>query len=439
MKRAPGKDWVSEGTWKLIAKRASLLRSGKIRQTDARRMKREVHAALKVDKRRLTAQVGENIVSELGKGNVQEAFWHLKGWYQTASKAQARPCHQTMERQTDKQVELYAERDAYGAEFPANGTPFEIDDYPPSEEELRTAVSQLSHGRCGGASGIRAKHIKEWLRRAKKEEDPENEATHIGAGKLWREFVEICTSVLATGNIPQQLCWVVMVLIPKGGGEYRGISLLEPIWKVMERVMDLRLEKIKLHDSLHGCLVGRGTGTGIIEAKLAQQLAHLKQRPFFGVFIDLKKAFDAMDRGRCLTILALHGVGPQMLRLIRNFWETAMDVCRAKGNYGRPFKAGRAVTQGGALSAKLFNILVNAVIREWMRIMRETLGDSDGQLAIRVKELFAIFYVDDGYIASRDAEFLQEALNILGVTFKRTGLATNTKKMQAMVCTPGFV
>jgi hypothetical protein len=61
--------------------------------------------------------------------------------------------------------------------------------------------------------------------------------------------------------------------------------------------------------------------------------------PFFGVFIDLKKAFDAMDRGRCLAILALHGVGPQMLRLIRNFWETATNVYRAKGNYGRPFKA----------------------------------------------------------------------------------------------------
>jgi len=42
MKRAPGKDWVSEGTWKLIAKCASLLRSGRIRQTAARWMKREV-------------------------------------------------------------------------------------------------------------------------------------------------------------------------------------------------------------------------------------------------------------------------------------------------------------------------------------------------------------------------------------------------------------
>jgi len=61
MKRAPGKDWVSEVTWKLIAKCSSLLRSGKIRQPAAQRMKREVHAALKEDKRRLTAEVGENM------------------------------------------------------------------------------------------------------------------------------------------------------------------------------------------------------------------------------------------------------------------------------------------------------------------------------------------------------------------------------------------
>jgi hypothetical protein len=128
-----------------------------------------------------------------------------------------------------------------------------------------------------------------------------------------------------------------------------------------------------------------------------------------------------------------------MIRLIQNFWATATNVCRAKGNYGRPFKAGRGVTQGGPLSAKLLNILVDAVVREWTRLMRETLDDSDGQLANRVKELFAIFYVNDGYIASRDAEFLQEALDILVKTFKRTGLATNTKKTQAMVCTPGKI
>ena len=49
------------------------------------------------------------------------------------------------------------------------------------------------------------------------------------------------------------------------------------------------------------------------------------------------------------------------------------------------------MTQGGPLSAKLFNILVDAVVREWTGLMHETLDDSDGQLANRVKELFAIF------------------------------------------------
>jgi hypothetical protein len=36
------------------------------------------------------------------------------------------------------------------------------------------------------------------------------------------------------GKIPQQLTWViVVVLLLKGGGDYRGTGLLEPLWKVV--------------------------------------------------------------------------------------------------------------------------------------------------------------------------------------------------------------
>ncbi len=42
-------------------------------------------------------------------------------------------------------------------------------------------------------------------------------------------------------------------------------------------------------------------------------------------------------------------------------------VCRASGYYGTAFKAGGGVTQGGPLSAKLFNFLIDAVVREWIR------------------------------------------------------------------------
>ena len=83
--------------------------------------------------------------------------------------------------------------------------------------------------------------------------------------------------------------------------------------------MERRLRAIKFHDSLHGSVPGHGTGTGIIEEKLAQQLAYIEQEPFFGVFIYPKKTFDAMGCERCLQILEGYRVGPNILRLIKNF------------------------------------------------------------------------------------------------------------------------
>ncbi len=141
---------------------------------------------------------------------------------------------------------------------------------------------------------MRAEHVKTWLRGVMEEEDPEGQGNE-GKGTNWELFVQLVQAVWTHGIIPRQMLWSIVVLIPKGGGDYRGIGLLKPIWKVLEQVMDRRLDAIKLHDCLHGCRADRGTGTGVIEAKLAQQLSYLKLKPFYGVFLDLRKAFDLMD------------------------------------------------------------------------------------------------------------------------------------------------
>ena len=101
----------------------------------------------------------------------------------------------------------------------------------------------------------------------------------------------------------------------------------------------------------------------------------------YGVFIDLRKAYDAMDRGRCLDILKAYGVGPKMLKVISYFWDHAVLVCRAGGCYGEPFRARRGVTQGGPFSPRIFNTMVDAIVREWLR---RTIGD--GAMTVGVGE-----------------------------------------------------
>ena len=185
---------------------------------------------------------------------------------------------------------------------------------------------------------------------------------------MWRLLVKLVQHIWETGEIPYQMLQVVVVLIPKGSlGDYRGIGLLEVVWKLIERAVDEQLSKIELHDTLRGFRAKRGCGMGIMEAKLVQQLVYREQCPLFGICLDLRKTYDAKDRGRCLDILREAGVGPKTIRILKAFWDKAELACRASGYYGWIFKAWRGMIQGGPLSPTIFNLIVDAIVREWMR------------------------------------------------------------------------
>ncbi len=145
----------------------------------------------------------------------------------------------------------------------------EIQDDMPTNGEIRVAIAELTNGRSVGASRMRGEHLKEWLQGVQLKKNPEMGPNNVGAGDKWNTLVRLVQAVWDEGKIPIQLRWVVTVLILKGGGGYCGIGLLEPMWKIIERVMDHRLEVIALHDSLHGCRNGQGTGTAVIKVKLA--------------------------------------------------------------------------------------------------------------------------------------------------------------------------
>ena len=110
-------------------------------------------------------------------------------------------------------------------------------------------------------------------------------------------MVEITQTAFWEGELEEESMWQTVALVPKGKKEYRGIGLVEVTWKVVAVILHLRLTTaITFHDALHRFREGRGTGTATLEAKLLQQLAAMREEVLYVIFLDLTKAYDALNR-----------------------------------------------------------------------------------------------------------------------------------------------
>ena len=157
-----------------------------------------------------------------------------------------------------------------------------------------------------------------------------------------------------------------MVLTPKGGGDYRGIGLVEVIWKAVAVILNRCFTAaITYHHFLHRFQSGRGTGTATLKLKLLQQVASFREAALHTIFLDLHKDYNALDRSRCLGILEGYGLGTGALHTLQHYWERLKMMARVGGYYDAPFREERGVTQGDPLSPTIFNVVVDAVVCNW--------------------------------------------------------------------------
>ena len=133
-------------------------------------------------------------------------------------------------------------------------------------------------------------------------------------------MVELIQTAFRDGDLARKSTWQAVVLIPKGKGDYRGIGLVEVMWKVVAVTLNCCFtSSITFHDVLHGFRAGRGTGTATLKAKLLQQLAAMREEVLYVIFLDLTKVHDALDRSRCLDILDGYGVVSSPRRLLTTY------------------------------------------------------------------------------------------------------------------------
>ena len=133
-----------------------------------------------------------------------------------------------------------------------------------------------------------SKHLKGWIaasERRKREASEEGQGTTDGEEGVstepyWEMLVELVQTAFRGGRLAEEAMWQAVVLIPKRKRNYRGIGLLEVMWKVVAAILNFRITaSITYHDFLHGFWEGCGIGTATLEAKMLQQLGPVRDLP----------------------------------------------------------------------------------------------------------------------------------------------------------------
>ena len=80
-------------------------------------------------------------------------------------------------------------------------------------------------------------------------------------------------------------------------------------------------------------------------------------------------------------------------------------------------------------------MVVDAVVRNWVhRVVKK--AEAQGDTGQAGRHQAALFYADNGMVASSDPAWLQGAFNALVGLFDRVGLRKNVGKTVSMVCHP---
>ena len=103
----------------------------------------------------------------------------------------------------------------------------------------------------------------------------------------------------------------MVVLLPKGNGNFCVIALVEVIWNTMSGIINQQIgTAFRFHDVLNGFQKGPGMVTTSLKANLLQQLTDMREEVLYEVFLDLWKYYDTLDRECCMENLFGYRVGP---------------------------------------------------------------------------------------------------------------------------------
>ena len=267
-----------------------------------------------------------------------------------------------------------------------------------------------------------------------------------GSDRLTAEMV--CSDVLVdfwcslfswcwkNGMVPSEWRRSTVVPIPKRSRsgvckteDFRGISLLPVAYKTMFSIAQNRLvhvveERKLVAEEQGGFRKGRGCRDQLMTLVLLGQVKAVTKTGMFASFIDFKKAYDRVDRGKLWRCLEGMGLGGRLSAFLKAVYE---DVsCEVKVGEGRsePFKVTCGLRQGCILSPLLFSLYINSLITK--------LKEAGVGVKCRGQLISVLLYADDAVILAEDEKSMKHGLNTLVEWCNEWSVEVNVEKCGVM-------
>ena len=182
----------------------------------------------------------------------------------------------------------------------------------------------------------------------------------------------ICNLSLTTGIFPAKLAIAKVVCIYKSGdpsdtGNYRPISVLPILSKLLEKLVTVRLtayfsENRLLTDCQYGFRKDVSTLDAMHAVVDSLQTSFNTNKIIIGVFIDLAKAFDSLDRRKLLLKLSHYGVSGIALDWFESYFGRRQQFVQYKNVSSSHLPVHFGVAQGSLIGPLLFIIYMNDMV-----------------------------------------------------------------------------
>ncbi|KAK6749134.1 hypothetical protein RB195_001625 [Necator americanus] len=297
-----------------------------------------------------------------------------------------------------------------------NGPTYAVNEEPPTVSEVLVCIQKMKNGKSGGDDGISTEMLK-----------------YLPPSGI-RGMTKIIRSIWIDERMPDS--WRHAIIIPlhkklsvTDPRNYRGISLLRVMYKVLERIILDRLIKHR-EETTRDEQAGFPPGRSIDQVFIVRRVIEIWQwysKPMQLAFLDFEAAFDSPHRGRLLNALSADGVPRKFVRLLDDMNHRTTAAVRTPAGCTTPFEVVTGVRQGAVAGPFLFSFAING-------IMRRTVDQSPADIVLAPSgcPLTDLAYADDAVIFAESSTKLQHVVNLVSKLAAAYGLRLRPDKCKQM-------